>query len=192
MAGRHWRRLRLKPLINCGRMMLAAFETNTLPLLRDSIGCIWDKTYPRGETALEAYETSDLGYIRVTGNSIFQPDRYVGACIAWLTPSAPFIVYTKWRSSLEKPLHLYVNLKSLLSRKYCSLPFLFNSNRKKICEISPNVICFCDVKTNLHMELWLCKYGVMFLKLWNASNTAKTISLSLWRKKLQTWLCLCR
>ena len=45
-------------------------------------------------------------YIWVTGNSIFQLDRYFGACVTGLTPSAPFITYTKWRRSLEKSLHI--------------------------------------------------------------------------------------
>ena len=32
-------------------------------------------------------------YIRVT-DFIFQPYRYVVACVTWLTPGAPFIIHT--------------------------------------------------------------------------------------------------
>ena len=47
-------------------------------------------------------------YIRVTGNSVFQPDRYVGRGGGGGHASRDLhLLYTKWRRSLEKPLHLY-------------------------------------------------------------------------------------
>ena len=66
---------------------------------------------------LDHEDVRSVTYIRVTGNSIYQPDRYVGVCDTCLTPGAPFIVYTKWRRSLEKPTYLYEHLKSELRCK---------------------------------------------------------------------------
>ena len=52
-------------------------------------------------------QSSDFN-IRVTGNSIFQPDGHVSHD---LTPGAPFIIYTKWPHTAMRNCCIYMNIK---------------------------------------------------------------------------------
>ena len=50
---------------------------------------------------------SQVKPITVTGNSTFQPERYVVTCVMRLRPAGPFIVQTKWHYSRLEKLHLF-------------------------------------------------------------------------------------
>ena len=73
-------------------------------------------------------------YIRATWNSIFQPDRYVGACVKLLTPGAPFIHIRKMATLPWENAAFIWTLKRVLLCKYRSLLYLDN----KISEIFAN------------------------------------------------------
>ena len=53
-------------------------------------------------------------YIRVTGHFIFQPYRYVVACVTGLTPGTPFIVHTQNGDAACETASFIGTLKSVL------------------------------------------------------------------------------
>ena len=79
-------------------------------------------------------------YIRVTGHFIFQPYRYVVACVTWLKPGAPFIVHTQNGDAACETAAFIGNLKSVLRRKYRLLVNIVNNNRKNRYEILLNAM----------------------------------------------------
>ena len=91
-----------------------------------------------GKLDIKRHSPSTVTYIRVTRHSIFQLHRYVGADITWLTPGAPFIVYTQNSDAAWETAAFIGTLKSVLRNKYRSLLHFVYSNRKKIYEIFIN------------------------------------------------------
>ena len=53
-------------------------------------------------------------YIKVTGHFIFQPYRYVVACVTRLTPGAPFIIHTQNGDAACETAAFIDTLKSVL------------------------------------------------------------------------------
>ena len=92
---------------------------------------IWYVTSPSG--LLAKLFILPVTYIRVTGHFIFQPYRYVVACVMWLTPCAPFIVHTQNGDAACETAAFIGTLKSVLRRKYRLL--VKNNNRKNLYEI---------------------------------------------------------
>ena len=78
--------------------------------------------------------------IRVTAHFIFQPYRYVVACVTWLTPGAPFIVHTQNGDAARETAAFIGTLKSVLRGKYRLLVHLVNNNRKNIYQILLNAM----------------------------------------------------
>ena len=79
-------------------------------------------------------------YIRVTGHFIFQPYRYVVACVTWLTPGAPFIVHTQNGDAACETASFIGTLKYVLRRKYRLLENIVYKKRKNIYEILLNAL----------------------------------------------------
>ena len=85
-------------------------------------------------------------YIRVTGNSIFQPDVFLRMCDVTYTQCAIHRIHKMVMQPWETAEFIWT-LKRIFHRKYRSLLYLGNSNPNKNMKYS-QMTCFCNVKTN--------------------------------------------